>query len=274
MLKPGEKQKFKVARKTDIGYMLVNNDQEEVFLHNNETNYKSLVEGMKIEAFLFFDNKGRLAATLYEPIIKKDQSSWLKVTGVNYSVGVFLNNGINKDILYSKDDLPNNTDQWPQVDDLLYVKLQVGKNFLAINSGNRVLEDFEQGLLVEANVITINERGITLLTPNLTPIFVDVTSLRKTYRIGESAAVIINFKHDGYYSGQLIMKKEEQRLDDADLIFNYLESRGKMPLTSDSTPEEIKQIFNMSKKAFKRALGALYKQRKIDFIDGNTILKR
>jgi predicted RNA-binding protein (virulence factor B family) len=45
-----------------------------------------------------------------------------------------------------------------------------------------------------------------------------------------------------------------------------------MPLTSDSTPEEIDHYFKMSKKAFKRALGNLYKERKIVFEDGKTIL--
>lgn len=39
MLKPGEIQQLKVLRKTDIGYMLVNKNQDEVFLHNNETNF-------------------------------------------------------------------------------------------------------------------------------------------------------------------------------------------------------------------------------------------
>ena len=45
-----------------------------------------------------------------------------------------------------------------------------------------------------------------------------------------------------------------------------------MNLTSNSSPEEIRQLFNMSKNAFKRALGALYKDRLIDFVDDKTIL--
>ena len=63
-------------------------------------------------------------------------------------------------------------------------------------------------------------------------------------------------------------------LDDADTILAYLQERGKMRLTDKSTPEEIQQLFNMSKKAFKRALGTLYKNRQIDFINGETVLKR
>ena len=274
MLKPGEKQKLKVLRKTDIGYMLVTKGQEEVFLHNNETNFLKIREGSSVDAFLFYDNKGRLAATLYDPIITKDKSGWLKVTGINKKIGVFLDNGINKDILFSKDDLPSNQSLWPYVGDKLYVKLVVNKNFLAKPSQDRnnELENLETGSSVLTRVINLGDKGLTLLTENLTQIFVDSIQLRKPYRLGEEVEVMINFEHDQYYSGQLLLKKEEQRLDDADLILNHLKQVKKMNLTSNSSPEDIKEVFNMSKKAFKRALGALYKQRIIDFKDDMTVL--
>ena len=61
--------------------------------------------------------------------------------------------------------------------------------------------------------------------------------------------------------------------DDSAIILEYLvTNNGKMRFGNDSTPEEIYNNFNMSKKAFKRALGHLYKERKIDFVDGKTIL--
>lgn len=274
MLKPGEIQQLKVLRKTDIGYMLINKNQDEVFLHNNETNFKELETNTIVMAFLYYDNKGRLAATLLNPIITKDQSAWLKVNGINHKIGVFLDNGINKDILYSKDNLPYNTNLWPQVGDLLHVKLEVSKNFLAVNSNNKEMENFDVGEEVHARVVKIVDDGISLLTNNLTPIFVPSTNLRKPYRIGEDTMVIINYRHHEYYTAQLTLQKEKQMVDDAELILSYLEQRGKMRLTDKSSPEEIKQVFNMSKKAFKRALGNLYKNRKIDFINGETVLKR
>lgn len=274
MIKPGEIQKFKVARKTDIGYMLTNKNQDEVFLHNNETNYKNLKEGMNVDAFLFYDNKGRLAATLYNPIITKDESAWLEVTGSNYEIGVFLHNGIKKDILLSKDHLPEHHSKWPKNGDMLYVKLVVKNLFTAEFTipETSVMEEFESGSTVTARVYNYSNQGITLITNNFTRIFVEATQLRKEYRIGEEVEVIINFRHNEFYTGQLTLQKEEQRLDDAETILTYLKRRGQMNLTSDSSPEDIKRVFNMSKKAFKRALGALYKERLVDFVDGKTIL--
>ncbi|MGI6781626.1 MAG: S1-like domain-containing RNA-binding protein [Acholeplasmataceae bacterium] len=274
MLKPGEIQQLKVLRKTDIGYMLISRRKNEVFLHNNETNFQDLAINSLVNAFLFYDNKGRLAATLLTPKITKDQSSWLKVNGVNHNIGVFLDNGINKDILYSKDNLPKTTSFWPQVGDYMYVELEVSDNFLAVNSHQREMEDFNQGEEIHARVFKISEEGLSLLTNNLTPIFVSSTNLRRPYRIGEDTMVIINYRHNEYYSGQLTLQKEKQMLDDAEMILKYLEKTGRMKLTDKSSSDDIKQVFNMSRKAFKRALGTLYKNRKIDFINGETVLKR
>ena len=145
---------------------------------------------------------------------------------------------------------------------------------MAINGNHRKMENFNQGDKIKARVIKISEDGITLLTKNLTSIFVKTTNLRRIYRIGEETDVIINYRHNEYYSGQLTLQKEKQMLNDAEIILKYLESSGKMKLNDKSSPDEIQQVFNMSKKAFKRALGTLYKNRKIDFINDETILKR
>lgn len=57
---------------------------------------------------MYYDFKNRLAATLYKPIIERDKSAFLKVVGVNYTLGVFVDIGIKKDLLISFDELPNN----------------------------------------------------------------------------------------------------------------------------------------------------------------------
>ena len=52
----------------------------------------------------------------------------------------------------------------------------------------------------------------------------------------------------------------------------YLEAHDTMPLDASSASESIEEMFQMSRKAFKRALGYLYKMRKITFVDGQTKL--
>ena len=62
----GRIKKFKVTRTTKLGYMLTDGEKE-YFLHRNESNYRDLQEGDGVEAFIYADKKGRLAATLYLP---------------------------------------------------------------------------------------------------------------------------------------------------------------------------------------------------------------
>ena len=74
--------------------------------------------------FLYFDAKGRLAATLHEPYVTAGNPGVLKVVAVKPGLGVFLDLGISKDVLLSKDDLPVDESLWPQVDDQ-YMDLRV-----------------------------------------------------------------------------------------------------------------------------------------------------
>ena len=72
-------------------------------------------------------------------------------------------------------------------------------------------------------------------------------------------------------NGSLLPRKHERIRDDAEKILNYLQDvGGKMPFSDKSSPEEIQEMFNMSKGAFKRALGTLMKARKITQQDGWT----
>ena len=90
----GEINQLKVIRKTEIGYLLDGNN-EEIFLHFNDSNYKDLKQGEIVDAFLYFDNKRRLAATLKTPLITKSSPSILEVVDKNDRLGLFLNMGIN-----------------------------------------------------------------------------------------------------------------------------------------------------------------------------------
>ena len=265
---------LKVLRKTDIGYMLENKLHEEVFLHNNETNYLNIKPGQNVKAFLYFDNKGRLAATLYEPILTLNEIGFLKVTGINSKLGVFLDNGIKKDVLLSKDNLMKNQNMWPEIGDQLLVKIILKNRLLAefTYPKNRPTTQLEIGQSYLGTIQKIEMAGIKILTYDLHEVFVNEHLLRGKYRLGQEVEVKITFETNTGYSGSLIANKEITMIDDAKLVYDYLLKYKKVSLTSESSPEAIKELFNMSKKAFKRAIGHLYKERIVDFVDNKTIL--
>ncbi len=103
-------------------------------------------------------------------------------------------------------------------------------------------------------------------------IFVHNTEQEKEPRLGQEVDVrVVEVHDDGTMNGSMLPRVEERLSGDSEVIFNYLQNLGgKMPFTDKSTPEEIQEMFNMSKGAFKRALGRLMKERKITQEDGWT----
>lgn len=271
----GDLNNLIVDRKTDIGYMLKKAD-EEILLHFNETFEKELIPGDEVEVFLYIDFKGRIAATLAKPLLTLDKDAFLKAIDVNNNLGVFFDMGINKDILLSKDDLPSDKAQWPKKGDTCYLSLVVKKRFTARQVFR---EDIPEEIIklnnkdkVKAYVHKISNNGANLLTKDFNQIFVHHSMIKDKLRIGEEVEVTITYFSDKGYSGSLIKQKEISRFDDANIILSHLVRKGDIPLTSNSSPEEITKYFDMSKRAFKRALGLLYKERKIEFVDNKTIL--
>lgn len=274
----GAMNRLAVLRKTDIGYMLKSNE-EEVFLHNNESMHKPLKEGDFVDAFLYVDQKGRTAATLHQPIITIKKADWVEVSSILPNLGVFVDIGISKDALVSKDFLPYDVNLWPQVGDQLYCILKIKGKMVAkpLNKFDITLSPSEPlNALdeVEAFVMKIGQAGVNLMTEVGHPIFVHKTLMRNTPRLGEAILVSIQKVLDnGEYNGTLIKAKEDMIGSDSERILAYLiENKGAMPYNNDTDPEAILAQFNMSKKAFKRALGHLYKARKITFSNDMTLL--
>jgi len=268
-IEPGKTYNFIVDRETEISYILKYKD-EELFLHKKEA--FNITTGMHINAFVYVDSYKRNAATMMKPLISLGTDSWLEVKSVVRELGVFLDMGINKHLILSKEYLPEDFYLWPKINDFLYVTLKSNKRLYADFSRKYSLENKSvTGNKVKGHVIKHLKEGIRILTKDLIPIFIYKDHFSNLPRIGEEVEVkIINSTEKGLY-GSLEMFKEKKRIWDSEKILNELKKYGKINLDSNSSPKCIEEKFSMSKKAFKRALGYLYKKRIIKFEDGLTI---
>ena len=272
---------LKVKRETDISYILVqDNEPFEVFMHFNQAT-KRLEENEIVEAFLYYDNKHRLCATMEEPIITTEKHGFVECVAQKENVGCFMNIGIAKDILLSKDILPMNTKAWPKQGDKLPCILKVKKDSLVCKILSREDLGTKNATLkvndtVSAYVTSFTSTGLLAIDEQYNVIYVHKSMIRKKYRIGEEIILtIININDRGEYNGSTITQKETMRLSDSQMLLNYLkEMGGIIPLGNASTPEDISKIFTLSKSAFKRAVGALYKERLIEIEDYRIILKK
>ena len=246
---------------------------------------KSVEVGGTIEAFLFVDRRGNLSATTQLPSIQKGTYGWARVIKVVDRDGVFVDIGTSKEVQVKEDDLPKIKELWPAVGDHLYMTLRTDKDGELF--GRLATEDRVEELYIDAPTTLFNQNlqarayrllpvGTFLLSvPENYRIFVHESERFNEPRLGEDLTVrVIDVKEDGSLNGSLLPRRHERLGDDAESIFRYLNDvGGKMPFTDKSSPDEIQEMFSMSKAAFKRALGKLMKDKKIVQEDGWTQLK-
>ncbi|ASN04637.1 CvfB family protein [Virgibacillus necropolis] len=279
----GTIQSMNVLRKIDTGYVL-NKDMSEALLHHNETS-EELKETQKIDVFLYTDKKGQIIATTKLPTIERDVFGWAEVVEVVKNLGVFVNIGTTKEILVSTDDLPLYEDVWPAVGDKLYVTLGTDRKgrLLALPGSEGILEIECVDAPVEVLNQTLNGRvyrtsreGTVILTEENYRGFIHHTERKTEPRLGEwVSARVIEVKADASLNMSLRPLKQHGMIDDADAILNHLkENDGVIPFGDKSDPDDILGTFNISKSAFKRALGKLMKEGKIEQHDGKTHLKK
>ncbi|MBC5637693.1 hypothetical protein H8S33_12830 [Ornithinibacillus sp. BX22] len=278
----GTIQTMTVDRKIDSGYVL-KKDMTEALLHHNETESVLEVE-QDVDVFLYQDKKGNLTATTKLPEVVMDQYGWAKVVSVLPNLGVFVDIGTTKEFLVSIDDLPLFENVWPKEEDMLFVTLGKDRKgrLLAIPATEGVMQrEFEhapESLLnqkVTGRVYHTSREGTTILTNEHYRGFIHHTERKTEPRLGELVeGRVIEVRFDGTLNVSLRPLKQHGMIDDADLILIHLEEHdGVIPFSDKSDPEDIRGTFNISKAAFKRALGKLMKEGKIEQRDGKTYLK-
>lgn len=275
----GEINTFRVLRETNLGYILEDLDGNEYFLHHNECDGRYLHFNDNVDAFLYVDKQKRVAATLIKPFCTKNKPSFCPVVGKSES-GVYVNIGISKDILFSKDSYVDRYE--PDVDNLLlgdlkyrsrnlYFRLLNKDEIIKLNKGDKLELDHKY----IAYVYRISDSGVNFVTKDFNVIFVHKSNLRGYPKLGEAMEVKITKVNETDYTGSTIEQKEISMVSDADVILNFLkEHNGVMNYSDKTDPMIIEHVFKMSKSAFKRALGKLYKDDLVILEEKKTILKR
>ncbi|GAB3068961.1 CvfB family protein [Virgibacillus ainsalahensis] len=281
-LQAGTIQTLNVLRKIETGYVL-KKDMQEVLLHHNETE-KELEIDQDIEVFLYLDKKSQMIATTKLPTIVMDEYGWAEVVEVIPKLGAFVNIGTSKEILVSTDDLPLFEDVWPETGDWLFITLGIDQKgrLLALPATEgiiaREIELAPEELLnkpITGTVYHTSREGSAIITDDDYRGFIHYTERKEEPRLGELVhGRVIDVKEDGTLNVSLRPLKKHSMGEDAEAILARLkESGGQIPFSDKSDPEDIRGTFLISKAAFKRALGKLMKEGKIEQRDGNTYLK-
>ncbi|EGQ25122.1 nucleic acid-binding protein YitL [Sporosarcina newyorkensis 2681] len=280
-LQSGTLAKLEILRKEGSRWVL-DADGEEIYLNLSEA--PDLEEGMRVEVFLYINRRGELTATAQLPTVTVDTFGWAKVIRLEREEGAYVDIGSSFEVLVNRADFPQLKKLWPQPGDQLYMTLRTdpgGNLFGRLVTEERVQEHFtiaDEDLYnqnLKARAYRLLPVGSFFLTEDLYRIFVHETERQQEPRLGEEVDLrIIGVRDDGTLNGSLLPRKQDRLQTDSEQIMAYLEvAGGKMPFTDKSSPDEIDEMFQMSKGSFKRALGKLMKEGRVVQQDGWTTLK-
>lgn len=226
----------------------------------------------KLDVFVYRDSEDRLVATTETPLAMVGESAYLKVISVNEHIGTFLDWGLAKDLLlpFREQGSPLHAGDWV----IVYVCLDEKTNrILATTRLNRHLSRDTPAYRAGQAVNLLITGGRTPLGYNA---IVENAHRGLLYHDNLAAPLRRGQKLKGFVRAVRPDGKIDLRLDASgykrvsaltDQIVEALEQNGgRLPFDDDSSPEAIRQKFGVSKKAFKQALGKLYKRRRICFL--------
>lgn len=275
MIKLGEKQVLKIVKQADFGVYLSDGDEDKVLLPAKQVPAMAEI-GDEIEVFIYRDSMDRLIATVNEPLVKIGEIANLRVKEVT-NIGAFLDWGLERDLLlpYKEQTVTVRTGDFCPV--ALYVD-KSNRLCATMRIYGRLSADtpYAKDDVVKGVVYDIKkDYGVFVAVDNKYFGLVPPPEVLKKYRIGEEVeGRVVAVREDGKLNLSLRKKAHEQMDDDAGIILEALiKAGGSLPFNDKSDSEKIKETFGMSKNAFKRAVGRLLKEGRIEF-SGDGIVKK
>ena len=251
---------------TPQGVYLITENEQEILLPNKYVP-ADLEMGDKIEVFVYTDSEDRPIATTLEPKIKLNELAFLKAVDVN-NYGAFFDWGVEKDLLVPFSEQ--------------FTKIVAGKKYLIYMYKdaltNRLVGTTKFGKFIRENKVEIEPgEEVDLLVSDETEIGFKVIVNNKHYGMLYKNEIFREIHVGNQLKGYLQRVRADNKMDitlnsanlsEVEVLANriyerLLKEKGKLNFSDKSAPEIIYSEFQVSKKAFRRAIGLLYSERKI-----------
>ncbi|WP_244824976.1 CvfB family protein [Carboxylicivirga mesophila] len=269
----GKYNTLRVIKTVDFGVYLDGGELGEILLP-----IRYVPPGLKVdddlEVFIYLDSEDRIIATTEEPHAIVGELAYLKVVSVN-KTGAFLDWGLMKDLLVPYREQAERMKEGERY--VVYVYLDdESRRIVATSKLNSVLDnlmpEYEEGEEVDIMVIGKTDLGYKVAVNNTHSGMLYHNELFKPIKIGDSCKGYIKKVREDDKLDISLEKPGYEKIGGlaADIIEKLKVKGGHMDITDKSPAELIYKVFGTSKKNFKKAIGALYKQRLIK-IDNNGI---
>ena len=273
MIEIGKKQKLIVAKTVDFGVYLAedkNAGQEYRVLLPAKQVPEGTREGDTLDVFIYKDSRDRLIATIREPLLQVGQTAVLKVLQVT-KIGAFLDWGLEKDLLLPYHEQTSRVREGQECLVALYV--DKSSRLCATMKVYHYLSTrtpYVTGDSVKGRVYEISDRfGVFVAVDDKYSALIPAREASGKYRPGEVLDLRVSeVKEDGKMNVTDRQKAYIQINEDAESVLSIIEEfAGVLPFDDKASPEVIKREFGLSKNAFKRAVGHLLKEGKIEIKD-------
>ncbi len=266
MAQIGKLNNLEVLKELDFGIYLDGGELGEILMPKRYIPEGTML-GDYVEAFIYLDSEDRLIATTEKPLAQVEEFALLEVVAVT-SVGAFLNWGLPKDLF-----VPFREQRKPmEVGNkyLVYVYLDTDTKRVAASSKienylDNIPVDYDENEEVDLIIINQTDLGFNAIVDNCHIGILYKNEVFQKLNPGDRVqGYIKKIRPDGKIDLRLDKVGYEKIGELANLIIVKLkQNNGFLPFTDKSSPEEIYRAFKVSKKNFKAAVGALYKQRLI-----------
>ncbi len=271
----GKMNVLPVLRSSDFGLFLDGGELGDILLPKRYA-ADSLKPGDTVEVFIMLDSEDRLTATTLKPFAMVDEFACLRVVSVT-AVGAFLDWGLPKDLLvpFREQKTKMREGQFQMV--RIYLD-RVSGRLAATAKLDKFLDkseaNFDPGEKVELLVCAKTDLGYKVIVNGSHWGLVFSNEVFQPLERGQRLdGFVKQLREDGKIDLCLQKPGYEKVTNLTDVILNHLKGQGGfMPITGKSSPEEIRALFGVSKKTYKQAIGALYKKRRIEFVDEGTKL--
>ncbi|GAA0746184.1 CvfB family protein [Gaetbulibacter jejuensis] len=276
MINIGEYNTLEILRETDPGLFLGDDEGNEVLLPNRYVPESFEIED-KLEVFVYLDNEERLVAVTDKPYIKKGDFAVLRCNQVT-KFGAFLDWGMVKELFcpFKEQAFKMRTGGWY----LVYCYLdEETERLVASSKTNRFLDNKELTVsqFEEVDIIVSHpsEIGMNVIVNKKHSGLIFNEDIFKDISIGDQLkGYIKKIRHNNKLDIVLEQIGYRSIEPNAELILKELEDNsGYLNLNDKSDPDTIKDQLQMSKKSFKKAIGTLYKQKRIEIKEDGIYLK-
>jgi uncharacterized protein len=270
MLEIGKTNKLKVVKKVDFGLYLDGEESGEILIPTRYVPQNCSVDDF-IDVFIYNDSEDRLIATTEIPFAQVGEFAFLKVLSVN-QFGAFLDWGLSKDLLVPFREQKMTMEEGKKY--IVYVYLDLETKRIAASSKiekclSKETPDFTEGLEVNLLIWTQTEIGFKAIINNKFQGILYKNEIFQNLERGQKIPGFIKKIRDDGKIDLTLSKPELEKIDDLTkrILILLKENGGFLAVNDKSSTEIVYSMFQESKKAFKIALGSLYKKRLIVFED-------